>query len=238
MRLLVQFSLALFFEDFEVSEHFSHGNCFLGRCSSRREVALGYNPWPAEFLPFVFEGNRDQGKLLGQVIWTREIYFESARTQLKGRWPCLAALGSLSGINPYLNAPVLQALAAFQQGSSQLLFPEPCSLKFLSVEQSLKPGDELVASEYKGASAAAAELVGAELGHEFVGLASLNLEDLFDDGAIDDWGGKTLYLSDNVGQAVKPGELWRQDRTSAATDPGRGLCGRRAVPYVCPQRYF
>lgn len=198
MRLLVEFSLAFFFEDLEVSEHFSHGNCFLGSCCSRLEVALG-NPRRAEFLPFVFEGNRDQGKLLGQVIWTREVYLESARTQLKGRWPCLAALGSLSGINPYLNAPVLQALAAFQQGSSQLLFPEPCSLKFLSVEQSLKPGDELVASEHKSASASAAELVGAELGHEFVGLASLNLEDLFDDGAIDDRGGKTLDLSDNVG---------------------------------------
>ena len=94
----------------------------------------------------------------------------------------------------YLNAPVLQALAAFQQGSSQLLFPEPCSLKFLSVEEGLKLGDELVACEHEGASAAAAELVGAELGHEFVGLASLNLENLFDDGAIDDRGGKTLDL--------------------------------------------
>jgi len=94
---------------------------------------------------------------------------------------------------------VLQALAAFQQGSSQLLFPEPCSLKFLSVEQGLKPGDELVASEHKSASASATELVGTELGHEFVGLASLNLEDLFDDGAIDDRGGKTLDLSGNVG---------------------------------------
>jgi len=223
MRLFVEFSLAFFFEDFEVSEHFSHGNCFLGSCCSRLEVALG-NPRRAEFLPFVFEGNRDQGKLLGQVIWTREVYLESARTQLKGRWPCLAALGSLSGINPYLNAPVLQALAAFQQGSSQLLFPEPCSLKFLSVEQGLKPGDELVASEHKSASASAAELVGAELGHEFVGLASLNLEDLFDNGAIDDRGGKTLDLSDNVGQAVKPGELWRQDRTSARPWALRGLC--------------
>lgn len=117
---------------------------------------------------------------------------------------------------------MLQALAAFQQGSSQLLFAEPCSLKFFSVEQGLKPGDELVAGEHKGASAAAAELVGAELGHEFVGLASLNLEDLFDNGAIDDRGGKTLDLSDNVGQAVKPSELWRQDRTSAATDPQGG----------------
>ena len=196
------------------------------------------NPRRAEFLPFVFEGNRDQGKLLGQVIWTREVYLESARTQLKGRWPCLAALGSLSGINPYLNAPVLQALAAFQQGSSQLLFPEPCSLKFLSVEQGLKPGDELVASEHKSASASAAELVGAELGHEFVGLTPLNLEDLFDDEAINDRRGKTPDLGDNVGQAVKPGELWRQDRTSAATDHERGLCGWWAVPYVCPQGHF
>jgi len=63
-------------------------------------------------------------------------------------------------------------------------------------------------------------MVGAELGHEFVGLTSLNLEDLFDNGAIDDRGWKTLDLGDNVGQAVKPGELWRQGRrTSAATDP-------------------
>ena len=55
--------------------------------------------------------------------------------------------------------------------------------------------------------------MGAELGHEFVGLTSLNLEDLFDDGSIDDRAGKTLDLGDNVGQAVKPGELWRQGRT-------------------------
>ena len=219
MRLLVQFSLALFFEDFEVSEHFSHGNCFLGRCSSRLEVALGNNPRRAEFLPFVFEGNRDQGKLLCQVIWTREVYLESARTQLKGRWPCLAALGSLSGINPYLNAPVLQALAAFQQGSSQLLFPEPRSLKFFGVDQGLQLGDEIIAGEDEGASATAAELVGAELGHEFVGLTSLNLENLLDHGAVDDGAGKICDLLDDSWQAVKPGELWRQDRTSAATDP-------------------
>ena len=57
--------------------------------------------------------------------------------------------------------------------------------------------------------------MGVELGHEFVGLTPLNLEDLFDDGAIDHRGGKTLELGDNVGQAVKPGELWRQGRTSA-----------------------
>ena len=106
------------------------------------------------------------------------------------------------------------------------------------MDEGLKLGDELVACEHEGVSATAAELVGAELGHKFVGLAPLNLEDLFDDGAIDDRGGKTLDLSDDVGQAVKPGELWRQDRTSAATDPGRGLCGWWAVPYVCPQRYF
>ena len=187
-------------------------------------VALGHNPRRAECLPFVFEGKGDQGKLLGQMIWTREVYFESARTQLKRGWPCLAASGALSGINPYLNAPVLQALAAFQQGSSQLLFPEPCSLKFFSVDEGLKPGDELVACEHEGASATAAELVGAELGHEFVGLTSLNLEDLFDDGAIDDRGGKTLDLGDNVGQAVKPGELWRQDRTSAATGLEGVMC--------------
>jgi hypothetical protein len=114
---------------------------------------------------------------------------------------------------------VLEALAAFQQGSSQLLFAEPRSLKFFSVDEGLKAGDELVACEHKGASATAAELVGTELGHEFVGLTPLNLEDLFNDGAIKDRGGKTLDLGDNVGQAVKPGELWRQDRTSAATDP-------------------
>ena len=117
---------------------------------------------------------------------------------------------------------MLQPLAAFEQGSSHLLFPEPCSLKFFSVDEGLKPGDELVAREDEGASATAAELVGAELGHEFVGLTSLNLENLLDDGAIDDRGGKTLDLGDNVGQAVKPGELWRQGRTSAATGPGRG----------------
>jgi hypothetical protein len=185
---------------------------------------LGHNPRLAEHLPFVFEGKGDQGKLLGQVIWAREIYLESAGTQLKRGWPCLAALGSLSGINPYLNAAMLQALAAFQQGSSQLLFPEPCPLKFLSVEEDLKAGNELVASEHKGASVPAAELVGAELGHEFVGLASLNLEDLFDNGAINDRGGKTLDLSDNVGQAVKPGELWRQSRTSAVTAPEGVMC--------------
>jgi hypothetical protein len=119
---------------------------------------------------------------------------------------------------------VLQALAAFQQGSSQLLFPEPCSPKFFSVDQGLKPVNELVACEHEGVSAAAAELVGTELGHEFVGLTSLNLEDLFDDGAIDDKGGKTLDLGENVGQAVNPGELWRQGRTSAATDPEGFMC--------------
>ena len=54
-------------------------------------VALGHNPRRAECLPFVFESKGDQGKLLGQMIWTREIYFESARTQLKRAWPCLAA---------------------------------------------------------------------------------------------------------------------------------------------------
>ena len=95
-------------------------------------------------------------------------------------------------------------------GLPQLLFPEPCSLKFLSADEGLKPGDELVAGEDEGASATAAELVSAELGHQFVGLTPLNLEDLFDDGAIDERGGKTLDLGDNVGQAVEPGELWRQ----------------------------
>ncbi len=214
---MVDFSRAFFFEDFEVSEHFSHGNCFLGRCISKLVAALGHNPRRAEFLPFVFEGKRYQGKLLGQMIWTREIDFESARTQMECGWPCLAPYGALSGINPNLNAPVLQALAAFQQGSSQLLFAEPCPLKFFRMEQGLKAGDELVAGEHEGASAAAAELVGAELGHEFVGLTPLNLEDLFDDEAINDRRGKTPDLGDNVGQAVKPGELWRQGRTSAAT---------------------
>jgi hypothetical protein len=46
-------------------------------------------------------------------------------------------------------------------------------------------------------------------------LTPVNLEDLFDDGAIDHRGGKTFELGDNVGQAVKPGELWGQGRTSA-----------------------
>jgi hypothetical protein len=92
------------------------------------------------------------------------------------------------------------------------------------MDQGLKPGGELVAGEHEGAPAAAAELVGAELGHEFVGLAALNLEDLFDDGAINDRGGKTPDLGDNVGQAVKPGELWRQGRTSARPWALRGLC--------------
>jgi hypothetical protein len=91
------------------------------------------------------------------------------------------------------------------------------------VDEGLKPGGELVAGEDKCASAAAAELVGAELGHEFVRLTSLNLEGQFDNGAIDDWGWKTLDLGDNVGQAVKPGELWRQGRTSAAA-ACKGLC--------------
>ena len=85
------FPSAFFFEEFEVSEHVSHRNCFLGCCRSRLVVALGHNPRRAECLPFVFEGKGDQGKLLGQVIWTREVYFESARTQLKRGWPCLAA---------------------------------------------------------------------------------------------------------------------------------------------------
>ena len=93
------------------------------------------------------------------------------------------------------------------------------------MDEGLKPGDELVACEDEGASAAAAELVGAEFGHEFVGLTSLNLEDLFDDGAIDDRGGKTVDLGDNVGEAVKPSELWRQGRTSVA----RGLDGVRCL---------
>jgi hypothetical protein len=92
------------------------------------------------------------------------------------------------------------------------------------VDEGLKPGDELVACEDEGASATAAELVGAELGHEFVGLTSLNLEDLLDDGPIDHRGGKTLDMGDNVGQAVKPGELWRQGRTSAATGLEGVMC--------------
>jgi hypothetical protein len=29
--------------------------------------------------------------LLGQMIWAREIHFESARIQPKPGWPCLAA---------------------------------------------------------------------------------------------------------------------------------------------------
>jgi hypothetical protein len=87
----------------------------------------------------------------------------------------------------------------------------------------LKPGDELVAGEDEGASATAAELVGAELGHEFVCLTPLNLEDLFDDGAIDHRRGKTFELGDNVGLAVKPGELWGQGRT-AARRAWKGLC--------------
>src|SRR5208282_5216646 len=82
------FPPALFFEEFKVSEHVSHRICFLGRCRRRLLVALGHNPRIAECLPFVFEGKGDQGKLLGQMIWTREIYFESARTQLKRGWPC------------------------------------------------------------------------------------------------------------------------------------------------------
>ena len=94
---------------------------------------------------------------------------------------------------------MLQALAAFQQGSSQLPFAEPCLLKFFGVDQGLKAGGELVACEHEGSSAPAAELVGAELGQDFVGLASLNLENLFDDGAIDDRGGKTPDLGDHVG---------------------------------------
>ena len=36
--------------------------------------------------------------------------------------------------------------------------------------------------------------------------------------------GKTLDLGDNVGQAVKPGELWRQGRTSAATGLEGVMC--------------
>jgi hypothetical protein len=54
-------------------------------------VALGRNPRRAECLPFVFEGKGDQGKLLGQMIWTCEIYLESVGTQLKRGGPCLAA---------------------------------------------------------------------------------------------------------------------------------------------------
>ena len=95
---------------------------------------------------------------------------------------------------------------------SQLVFAEPRSLKFLAGDEGLKPGEELVACEDEGASATAAELVGAEPGHEFVGLTSLNLEGPFDSGAVDDRGGKTLNLGDNVGQAVKSGEPWRQGR--------------------------
>jgi len=67
-------------------------------------------------------------------------------------------------------------------------------------------------------------MVGAELGHEFVGLTPLKLKDLFDDGAINNRGGKMFDLGDNVGQAVKPGELWRQGRTSARR-AWKGLCG-------------
>jgi hypothetical protein len=94
---------------------------------------------------------------------------------------------------------VLHALAAFQQGSSQLLFAEPCSLKFLSVEEGLKLGDKLIACQHEGVSAAAAELVGAKLGHEFVGLAALDLENFLDSGAIDYRGGKILDPGENVG---------------------------------------
>ncbi len=86
------------------------------------------------------------------------------------------------------------------------------------------PGGELVAGEDKCASAAAAELVGAELGHEFVRLTSLNLKGQFDDGSIDNRAGKSLDLGDNVGQAGKPGELWRQGGTSAATGLEGVMC--------------
>ena len=56
-----------------------------------------------------------------------------------------------------------------------------------------------------------------------MGLTPLNLEDLFDDGAIDHRGGKIFELGDNVGQAVKPGELWGQGRTSSRR-AWKGLC--------------
>jgi hypothetical protein len=103
-------------------------------------------------------------------------------------------------------------------------FPEPCSLKFLSLDEGLKRNDELVASEHGGASATAAELVGAELGHKLVGLSPLNLEDLFGDGAFDDGEGESLDWGGNVGQTVKPGELWRLGTHLRGDTPGKGLC--------------
>jgi hypothetical protein len=45
----------------------------------------------------------------------------------------------------------------------------------------------------------AAELVGAELGHEFVGLTPLKLEDLFDDGAIDNKEARPLIWATMLG---------------------------------------
>jgi hypothetical protein len=47
--------------------------------------------------------------------------------------------------------------------------------------------------------ATAADLVGAELGHEFVGLTPLKLEDLFDDGAIDDKEARPLIWATMLG---------------------------------------
>ena len=54
ISLLVKFPRAFFFEEFEVSEHVSHRNCFLGCGRSGLVVALGHNPLRAECLPFVF----------------------------------------------------------------------------------------------------------------------------------------------------------------------------------------
>jgi hypothetical protein len=131
-------------------------------------------------------------------------------------------LGSAVGDQPVSQRACASSACGFRAGQWPTSVSGAVLAQILRCGGGLKPGDELVAGEHEGASAAAAELVGAELGREFVGLTSLNLEDLFDDGAIDDRGGKTLDLGDHVGQAVKPGELWRQGRTSA----GRvsGLC--------------
>lgn len=92
------------------------------------------------------------------------------------------------------------------------------------MDEGLKLSAEFVAREHEGASATAAELVGAELGHEFVGLTSLNLENLLDHGTVDDGAGKICDLLDDSWQAVKPGELWRQGRTSAATGLEGVMC--------------
>jgi hypothetical protein len=98
--------------------------CGALRPSTLRESDFPHPAWeqqpvrdgPRPFLRFVglaapvaFDNRQHSGQCShpneSESCGTREIYLESAGTQWQRGWPCLAAWGSLSGINPYLNPP-------------------------------------------------------------------------------------------------------------------------------------